>query len=152
MIIDVKNRSKDKSITTYRLKKICKSVLENLAEIEGLENPEVSVLFIDDDSMQSLNLKYRKIDSSTDVLSFPMCDGRFPNVGPNILGDIVISIPYASRQAMGNNHDLEEEICHLLIHGFLHLIGYDDEDRVNRDEMLERERELRSALLQRDVI
>ena len=152
MIIDVKNKSHDKCITTYRLRKVSKNVLQVLVDIERLDNPEISIMFVDDETMHTLNMQYREIDATTDVLSFPMCDGRFPNVGPNILGDVVISIPTARRQSEDNSHTLEEEIVVLLIHGFLHLIGFDDENDSERKKMLQRQDELRSIMRQRGVI
>lgn len=152
MNIDVRNKSKTKSITSYRLRKICENTLKNLVEIEKLENPEISVLFVDDPTMKSLNFKYRNVDETTDVLAFPMCDGRFPRVGPNVLGDIVISIPTAKQQAEEHKHSLEKEIVILLIHGFLHLLGYDDTTEKLRKKMQAREKELLEILQKRGVI
>ena len=152
MDIEVKNKSHDKCITTYRLRKVSNNVLQALVDIENLENPEISIMFVDDETMHTLNMKYREVDAPTDVLSFPMCDGRFPNVGPNILGDIVISIPTARRQSEDNSHTLEEEIVFLLIHGFLHLVGFDDENDTEREKMLQRQDELKGVMRQRGVI
>ncbi|MCD6385675.1 rRNA maturation RNase YbeY [Candidatus Sumerlaeota bacterium] len=152
MNIDVRNKSKTKSITSYRLKKICNTTLRTLVEVEKLENPEISVLFVDDAAMRSLNFKYRNVDDTTDVLAFPMRDGRFPNVGPNVLGDIVISIPTAKRQSEENEHSLEKELVILLIHGFLHLLGYDDTTEKLRKKMQTREKELLTILQQKGVI
>jgi probable rRNA maturation factor len=79
------------------------------------------VVFCDDDFIQDLNREYRQKDHPTDVLSFP----QDPQSG--ILGDVVISVPTAQRQAEGRGHLLEEEIEWLFLHGSLHLLGYDDE-------------------------
>jgi len=77
--------------------------------------------------MRSLNRRYRGKDRTTDVLSFALREGMFPNIQPAILGDIVISVPAASRQAEEAGHALNREIERLLVHGLLHLLGYDHE-------------------------
>jgi len=90
---------------------------------------EVSVLFCGDRRMRSLNRRYRRIDRSTDVLSFPADPGVEPGDvrSRSTLGDIVISIPYAARQARRRGQPVSREVDRLLVHGFLHLLGYDHE-------------------------
>jgi probable rRNA maturation factor len=90
---------------------------------------EVSVLLCGDTRMRSLNRRYRRKDRSTDVLSFPG-NGR-------ALGDIVISVPYASREARRRNATTSREIDRLLLHGYLHLLGYDHETDDGQMEALE---------------
>lgn len=77
--------------------------------------------------MRSLNRRYRGKDETTDVLSFSLREGRFPQIQPDVLGDIVISLPAAARQASEAGHTVTREIDQLLIHGLLHLLGYDHE-------------------------
>lgn len=77
--------------------------------------------------MRSLNRRYRGIDRATDVLSFSQREGQFASIRPDLLGDIVISVPAAVRQAKEQNHSLSREIERLLVHGLLHLLGYDHE-------------------------
>ena len=77
--------------------------------------------------MRSLNRRYRGVDRTTDVLSFSLREGGFPSVQPDLLGDIVISVPRADRQASEAGHSLSREIERLLIHGLVHLLGYDHE-------------------------
>jgi len=77
--------------------------------------------------MRALNRRYRGIDHATDVLSFSQREGQFSDLRPDILGDIVISVPTAVRQARERNHSLGREIERLLVHGLLHLLGYDHE-------------------------
>jgi probable rRNA maturation factor len=77
--------------------------------------------------MRSLNRRYRGIDRTTDVLSFSQREGQFADIRSDILGDIVISVPAAVRQARELNHSLVHEIERLLVHGLLHLLGYDHE-------------------------
>lgn len=95
--------------------------LAALLRHEGVSNdPEISVVFCDDLFIQALNAEYRGKDRPTDVLSFAQDD-------PQTLGDIVISVPTARRQADAAGWPLEHEIALLGIHGLLHLLGCDDE-------------------------
>lgn len=77
--------------------------------------------------MRALNRRYRGKDRPTDVLSFSFREGAFPQVQPDLLGDIVIAVPVAERQARERGHSLRSEIDRLLVHGLLHLAGYDHE-------------------------
>jgi len=77
--------------------------------------------------MRALNRLYRGMDKTTDVLSFSLLEGRFPHIQPEVLGDIVISIPVAVRQATESGHSLSHELDSLLVHGLLHVLGYDHE-------------------------
>ncbi len=89
-----------------------------------MDNAEVSILITDDKEIRRLNSLYRGKDSPTDVLSFPMGD----RVGGRLLlGDVVISLDTAGRQARELGHTIEEEIQRLLVHGVIHLLGYDHE-------------------------
>ena len=95
--------------------------LAALLRHEGVpDDPEVSILLCDDAFIQSLNAEYRGKDRPTDVLSFAQDD-------PHLLGDIVISLPTAARQASASGWTLENEVALLGVHGLLHLLGHDDE-------------------------
>lgn len=95
-------------------------------ERAGCEDSELSLLLTDDERMLELNSVYRQKPTTTDVLSFRQEEEGGPGLG-NLLGDIVISVPTARRQAEENGHSLEEEIRQLAVHGFLHLLGHDHE-------------------------
>jgi rRNA maturation RNase YbeY len=97
-------------------------LLTRAARAAGSRAGEVSILFCGDRRMRRLNREYRSRDGSTDVLAFPgeTAPGAF-------LGDIVISTPYAARQARRRGESLASEIDRLLLHGLLHLMGYDHE-------------------------
>jgi probable rRNA maturation factor len=99
----------------------------------GQGDLEVGVLVTDDDTMRRLNVDFRGIDSTTDVLAFAMREGEDADLHPESLGDIAISLPTARRQASERGHALSEEIAVLSVHGLLHLLGYDhatdDEER-----------------------
>ena len=77
--------------------------------------------------MRTLNRQYRGKDRTTDVLSFSLQEGRFGGVQPDMLGDIVISVPTARSQALAAGLSLQQELERLLVHGLLHLVGYDHE-------------------------
>ncbi|MGO9379657.1 MAG: rRNA maturation RNase YbeY [Dissulfurispiraceae bacterium] len=87
----------------------------------------VSVLLVGDKRMRELNLQYRSVDRTTDVLSFSQLEGNSMSRGTAELGDIVISPGQAARQAADRGVSLEQELTLLLVHGLLHLIGYDHE-------------------------
>jgi probable rRNA maturation factor len=97
-----------------------------LAALE-CQNCDLSVLIVDDARMHRLNAHYRGIDRPTDVLAFAMREGPFTHLQPQLLGDVVISAETALRQARARHHSLAEELTRLLIHGTLHLLGYDHE-------------------------
>ncbi len=101
-----------------------KNTVNKLLERAGLENTEVSVYLTDDETIRALNRDFRGKDKPTDVLSFPYNE---PVGKHRLLGEIVISVDTASRQARALGHSLEEEIKRLLVHGFVHLLGYDHE-------------------------
>ena len=110
------------------VRRCCTGVLVH-EDFEG--SAEVSVTFVDDEAIRLLNNRYRNIDASTDVLSFPLGkDGEFDvnnDTGAKLLGDIVISIPHAVSQAERFGHTLQREIGFLTVHSMLHLLGYDHE-------------------------
>jgi len=94
-----------------------------------LEHLEVSVLFVNDAGMRRLNHLHRGIDRTTDVLSFPLISEKPPlyHARHLLLGDIVICLPQAKRQAEEYGTNLNQELARLLVHGLLHLLGYDHE-------------------------
>ena len=94
-------------------------------------DPEISVVFCNDPFIQNLNREYRQKDMPTDVLSFAQDD-------TDVLGDIIISLPTAARQAATAGWPLESEIILLGMHGLLHLLGYDDETAAGAWEMQRR--------------
>ncbi len=99
-------------------KRSAKDIVEAAMKSLGLRGSEVSILLTDDDGIRGLNKRYRNIDRPTDVLSFPMDD-------PYMRGDIVVSLESVSAQAVEYSVSFDEELARLLVHGLLHLIGYD---------------------------
>lgn len=93
----------------------------------GLSGAELSILLTGDREIHDLNLRYRGKNKPTDVLSFPQNDMEPAEGAPRVLGDVVISVETTRRQAAEKGHSFEREMAILLIHGVLHLIGYDHE-------------------------
>ena len=118
--------------------------LEKLDKLEE-EITEVSIAFIDDDAMKELNQKFRKKAKTTDVLTFPADDSyNEPSATGRPIGDIVISVDQARRQAADEKHSLSTEIRYLVVHGVLHALGYDHE--TDRGEMNALEVEVRALV------
>jgi len=105
-----------------------------LLECEVLDSPSLLVRITDDDELKSLNLQYRGINKTTDVLSFP-ADFTDPDLESRYLGDIVISYSRAVEQAQNRGHFIEAELQLLVVHGVLHLLGYDHGDKKVKEEM-----------------
>lgn len=110
------------------------------------QSVEISVNFVTNRDIQKLNKQFRKIDSPTDVLSFPLHDRKELentfSVHPISLGDIVISIDQAIEQAKAYNHSLEREYAFLTLHGLLHLLGYDHDTEENERIMFAKQKKL----------
>jgi probable rRNA maturation factor len=104
---------------------------------------ELSVALVGDAEMRRLNATYRGKDRPTDVLSFSQREGESPGVDSALLGDVVISVPTAARQAHERGTELERELAELLAHGILHLLGYDHErSAADARRMFARQREI----------
>lgn len=124
---------------TYKLKQALQTAYQ-LYELPT--HCEVSVSYVTNKYIRKLNSAYRNIDKETDVLSFAMFEGEaFPTdeEQPVLLGDIVISLEKAVEQAQDYNHSLEREMAYLVVHGFLHLIGYDHISAKDKAKMRENE-------------
>ena len=127
-------------IVTQEMEKMLLAVLNNAATALAVEpSAEVSLVLADDAYIQELNCHYRGKDMPTDVLSFALNEGEEPEIigGPeeNLLGDIIISLETAQRQAADYGHSLDRELAFLTVHGLLHLLGYDHENEEDRQAM-----------------
>lgn len=125
-ITDKQKKIKLPTGTRLLVRKSCIATLEE----ENFDGPaEVEVTFVNDEQIKKLNSEFRNIDSSTDVLSFPLgIDGVYdinPETGAKMLGDVVISVEHALYQADLYGHGIEREIAFLTVHSMLHLLGYD---------------------------
>lgn len=127
---------------TERWIPLLETLLQLAVQANDVQAGVVSLSFVDDATIAQLNSAYRGIDEPTDVLSFAM-DGEdefASDADSDVplerqLGDIVISVPRAQEQAAVYGHSLEREIGFLFVHGFLHLLGYDHEDKQAEQEM-----------------
>lgn len=109
---------------------------------------EVSVALVDNEAIRALNLQYRGLDNPTDVLSFSQMEGEelFSPSDVLILGDIVISIEQALVQAESYGHSFKRELAFLLVHGLLHLAGYEHDEEEYTGIMHDKQQEIMQAL------
>ena len=157
--IDAQNSVKLPSGIRILLRRACTAVLD----YENFEhNAEVTVNFVDDELIREYNKKFRNIDKSTDVLSFPMLeyhtpadfsfldeessDDFNPDTGEAMLGDIIISVDKVLEQAESYGHSIEREYAFLITHSMLHLFGFDHMEETEREVMEEKQREILSVL------
>ena len=130
------------------VRRCCNAVLR----MEKFEGPaEISVIFVDNEQIHKLNIQYRKKDTDTDVLSFPMGENGVYDInhstGAKIFGDIVISMEKAVEQAKRYGHGLEREVGYLTAHSMLHLLGYDHEKGgLQKVRMREKEEQVMTEL------
>ena len=132
MPVYVKREYKKFNVNTWDLKKWLNEILKRLK----CDDMELSVLLVNDEKIRKLNAQYRKIDKPTDVLSFPQTRRGKPD--PVLLGDVVVSTDTAWRQAREHGLSFEEELVLLLIHGALHLRGYDHEKSAQEAQNMKR--------------
>ncbi len=149
-VIITDEQAKVKVPTGLRLliRRSCTAVLVS-EEFDG--SAEISVTFVDDERIHELNKQFRNVDSSTDVLSFPLGENGVydinPETGAKLLGDIVISLEHAVAQAEAYEHTLQREVAFLTVHSMLHLLGYDHVNGgLERVRMREKEEEVLTKL------
>lgn len=127
-MIAIINRQRKHPVRTKALERL----LRDLGRRHRLADPEVTLAFVGERAIRTLNRKWMKKDKPTDVLSFPLRE-KGPD-GKYYLGDIVIAVPVAARQARAKGHGLDRELRLLAIHGFLHLLGYDHSAGIEEQE------------------
>ena len=123
---------------------VSSAVLQYLEQLDA----ELSIVLCDDATIHPLNRDYRGKDKPTDVLSFAQREGEFSFLEDNLLGDVIISIETTRRQANERDHCVETELRVLLVHGILHLLGYDHIEDDEAEIMEAKEREILSVLIQ----
>ncbi len=112
----------------------------------GCARSELSIALVDDDAIAELNARHRGKDRPTDVLSFSLVEGEHADRRGALLGDVVIGIETAARQARARHRSLDEEVARLLVHGTLHLLGHDHEEDEEARVMRAEERRVWRAL------
>jgi probable rRNA maturation factor len=110
---------------------------KDILNVLECHDAELSVLIVDDPQITILNTKYLHRSGPTNVIAFPMHTDAFPNISPQLLGDVVISIETAAREGERIGIDMEERFIQLLVHGILHLVGYDHEKSERHAENME---------------
>jgi len=135
-------------------KRNIRDAMRRLLKMLDCENKEISVTFVDDAAIRLINKQYLSKDKPTNVISFSLREGEFGNVNPDMLGDIIISADTAAADADKGQLSFDEEIFFLMIHGLLHLMGYNHENtsKSNALIMRKKEKELFRLLTQSDII
>lgn len=147
-------------VSTEGLDEIVKKVIKTAIQVEGvIDDVEVSVSYVDDEEIHKLNKYYRNVDRPTDVLSFPLVefeeiysdiedttDSEEDKFGPEPIGDIVISLERAKKQAIEYNHSFIREVAYLTAHSMFHLMGYDHENENDKEKMRKKEEEVMRRL------
>jgi probable rRNA maturation factor len=152
MILDISNNQK-KYEFTHEIEDFISNCIESAIKVEKLNVPvEISVVLTDNEGIRELNRDYREKDVPTDVLSFPLYENLedmmlLEDEEAIALGDIVVSLEKAHSQSIEYNHDFKTELGFLIVHGMLHLLGYDHEkDEDNEKIMRNREKRIMESL------
>ena len=122
------------------------SVINKVSQTLGVENSIVSIVLTGDEHIHEINKIYRGIDRPTDVISFAFLDEETNPNNITDLGEIYISLEKAHTQAVEYNHSFKRELCFLLTHGLLHLLGYDHMTKEDEKEMFGLQEEILSSL------
>ncbi|MCX6745572.1 MAG: rRNA maturation RNase YbeY [Candidatus Parcubacteria bacterium] len=136
MIINIYNKAKKK--LPFNKKKIKKIITKAALILKVKQNLELTVLIVNNQEIKKLNKKFRHKNKVTDVLSFGQKEGRqliLPPEGKNYLGDIIIAYAQVKRQAKALKTSGKKEFGLILVHGFLHLLGYEDESQASNLKM-----------------
>ena len=147
----------DKVELSESTEKLIKDVAKLVLETENIEIPcKVDITLVDDAQIREFNNKYRNIDSSTDVLSFPIIEGCEGQINPEVgdydedghamLGDIIISLETARKQAEEYGHSFERELAFLVTHGSYHLLGFDHMEPEEEKRMMEKQEAVLSKM------
>ena len=133
----IENRQRLVKLDLRRIRRTVREAAKHL----GCPEREVSLLFVDNEAISEINRQYLNRPGPTNVISFSQTEGDFGHINPLLLGDIVISAQRAVSDAQAGNLDVNDEIDFLVIHGLLHLLGYNHEGSDEREAMQMREME-----------
>ena len=146
MEVLIDNRQDKLKIPLKKIQKTARVILNALDFPDG----ELSILIVDDQQIADLNLTYLNRKGPTNVIAFPMREGQFNEITPNLLGDVVISIDTAQQEAEAAGISLGNRFNQLLIHGILHLLGYDHEQTTAEAARMEEKSNSLLAMLDGD--
>jgi probable rRNA maturation factor len=138
-VVEVINRQRRRSMDCAYWRRFAERALDAI----GLEGAVATVVFVSDRTIKRLNRQFRGRDAATDVLSFPMAEDPVDRRPEEPLGDVVVSVERAAEQAAEHGLSFEREVAQLILHGLLHLCGYDhetDDGEMNRLELRLRRR------------
>jgi probable rRNA maturation factor len=140
MKIQIENRQTKIKIQRSKIR----GTILQILKILDCPDKEISISFVDDENIKRLNKQYLGRDRATNVLSFSLREGEYGDINPQILGDIIISVQTAQRDALHGKLTIGQEIDFLIIHGILHLLGYNHENTTKKEtnRMREKEKEL----------
>ena len=140
----IREKTRSRVVTLTEIQRAAETLLRAL----GLLRAELSVVLCDDDTIHALNRDYRRKDKPTDVLAFAMREGPGGHLAGDLLGDVVISLDTATRQARAQKTPASDEVRMLLTHGLLHLLGWDHRTDAE-DKRMRAETERLLAVLRR---
>ena len=140
MPIIIEDRQKKISVDRRSVRRAMGRIMKYL----NCSDKIISVLFVDNNEITEINRRYLNREYPTNVLAFSLAAGEFGDINPNILGDIVISVDTAYKDAAESGMELNDELAFLMLHGVLHLLNYDHGDgrRKKTQQMKKKEREL----------
>jgi probable rRNA maturation factor len=144
MKLQIKNSQNKIIIDKRRIR----STILKILKILDCADKEISLSFVDDENIKQLNKEYLGRNRSTNVLSFSLLEGEYGDINPQILGDIIISVETAQRDALSGKLTIQQEIDFLIIHGILHLLGYNHENTTKKEtnKMRQKEKDLFNAI------
>jgi probable rRNA maturation factor len=134
MKVLIDNRQKKHKISMTSIQQKTKDILNALA----CDDAELSILIVDDPQIEILNKKYFGRNGPTNVIAFPMYTDQFSSINPELLGDVVISIETAEKEGKSIGISMKERFTQLLVHGILHLLGYDHEKSEQEADKMEK--------------
>ena len=137
MKVLIDNRQKKYTISLTTIQQKARDILNALACL----NAELSILIVDEPQIAILNKKYLRRYGPTNVIAFPMRTDQFSNINPELLGDVVISIETAEKEAKRIGISMEERFTQLMVHGILHLLSYDHETSEQEADRMEKKSE-----------
>jgi probable rRNA maturation factor len=144
MKLQIKNSQNKIKIDKRKIRSTALKILKSL----DCADKEISLSFVDDENIRLLNKQYLGKDKATNVISFSLQEGEYGNINPQILGDIIVSVETAQRDALYGKLTIAQEIDFLIIHGILHLLGYHHENTTKKEanKMWQTEKDLFNAI------
>ncbi|UCE53765.1 MAG: rRNA maturation RNase YbeY [Desulfobacterales bacterium] len=143
MEVQINNRQNKHKISVKKIQQTARAILNALDCPDG----ELSILIVDDQQIAKLNTEYLNRKGPTNVIAFPMREGQFADITPNLLGDVVISVETACREGNASGISMQKSFNQLLVHGILHLLGYDHEKTAKEAKRMEKRSEALQQML-----